>query len=199
MQRDYLDPEVATKPVSGEEVHRVLTATGKMLDLLRASDIPVIHVYTTRRLEEVRRGLDANPYGRALRLAAMTTGLVERGQPDRIEGSPQSQIPPELLDDRDLHIASKKSMDGFLGTELDLILRRAFEADTLIIAGINTDTCVYSTTFTAANLGYRPIVVSDCVASRRGTERHQMALELMADSIAWVMSLEEVRSKVSAT
>ena len=46
---------------------------------------------------------------------------------------------------------------------------------------------VYSTTFTAANLGYTPVVVSDCVASMRGEDSHEMALEFMALSFAWVM------------
>ena len=51
---------------------------------------------------------------------------------------------------------------------------------------------MYSTTFTAANLGYTPVVVSDCVASVRGEDSHEMTLELMALSFAWVMPGDEV-------
>jgi nicotinamidase-related amidase len=51
---------------------------------------------------------------------------------------------------------------------------------------------VYSTALTAANKGYWPIVVSDCVASMRGIDNHRMALELMSRSIAWVLTLSEL-------
>ncbi len=35
-----------------------------------------------------------------------------------------------------------------------------------------------------------PIVVAACAASMRGTDGHEMALELMARSIAWVLTIE---------
>ena len=197
MQRDYLDPEVATKPVPAAEADAVVGQTARLLSHLRACGVPIIHVYTTRRWAEVRRGFDANPYGHALRMAnepRSESGAA--GMPDRMEGSEQSEVPSALDHEGDIHIPSKKSMDGFLGTELDLVLRRAFDAKALVITGINTDTCVLATTFSAANRGYRPVVVSDCVASRRGGERHRMALELMADSIAWVMTAAELEVKL---
>ncbi len=65
-----------------------------------------------------------------------------------------------------------------------------------MITGINTDTCVYCTTFSTANRGYKPVVISDCVASMRGKDSHWMALELMSRSIAWVLSVEEFKEKV---
>jgi nicotinamidase-related amidase len=66
------------------------------------------------------------------------------------------------------------------------------------VTGINTDTCVYATTFAASNRGYQPVVISDCVASMRGLDHHWMALELMARSIAWVLTVEEFKAKVQA-
>ena len=49
----------------------------------------------------------------------------------------------------------------------------------------------------AGNRGYQPVVVSDCVASMRGPDQHWMALELMARSVAWVMTVEEVKAKLA--
>ena len=66
----------------------------------------------------------------------------------------------------------------------------------MILTGINTDTCVYATTFTTANLGYSPIVVADCVGSMRGKDSHVMALELMSRSIAWVLTLDEMLERI---
>lgn len=118
--------------------------------------------------------------------------------PDRLVGSPQAQVPASLVEPDDIHVTTKKSLDGFQGTDLEILLRRVFDAETVVLTGINTDTCVYSTAFSASNLGYQPIVVSDCVASMRGKDQHWMALELMSRSIAWVLSVEQFKDKVSA-
>jgi len=55
-----------------------------------------------------------------------------------------------------------------------------------------------STAFGASNRGYQTVVISDCVASMRGKDHHWMALELMARSIAWVLSVEELKAKLRA-
>ncbi len=97
-----------------------------------------------------------------------------------------------LVEPSDVHVTTKKSLDSFSGTDLEFLLLRTYKAKNVLLSGINTDTCVYSTTFTAANLGYTPVVLSDCVASMRGEDSHEMALELMARSIAWVMPSDQV-------
>ncbi len=112
-------------------------------------------------------------------------------RPDRVLGSPESEVPQSLVEPEDLHVTSKKSLDGFADTELGFLLERILGARYVLITGVNTDTCVYSTTFSAANRGYWPVVVSDCVASMRGVDSHQMALELMSRSIAWVLTADE--------
>ena len=98
----------------------------------------------------------------------------------------------------DAHVVTKKSLDGFLDTDLDFMLRRVYGAETVVLAGINTDTCVYATAFSASNRGYQTVVISDCVASMRGKDHHWMALELMSRSIAWVLTLEEFKDKLRA-
>ena len=71
-----------------------------------------------------------------------------------------------------------------------------YRADAVILCGINTDTCVYSTAFSTSNRGYKTVVVSDCVASMRGKDNHWMALRLMSRSIAWVLTVEELKEKL---
>jgi nicotinamidase-related amidase len=111
-------------------------------------------------------------------------------------GSPQAEVHPALLAESDVHVPTKKTLDSFLYSDLDLVLGRMFQPENLIIAGVNTDTCVYSTTFSAANRGYRPIVVRDCCASMRGVDRHEMALTLMSRSMAWVFDLDELLARI---
>ena len=84
-------------------------------------------------------------------------------------------------------------------SDLDGLLGRALKPETVVLTGINTDTCVYATTFGAAHRGYQPVVISDCVASMRGLDHHWMALELMSRSIAWVLTVDEFKAKVQTT
>src|SRR5207244_13112869 len=112
---------------------------------------------------------------------------------------PATQVPPSLVAPHDVHVTTKISLDGSLDTHLDILLRRVLRAETVVLTGINTDTCVYSTTFAASNRGYAPIVISDCVASMRGKDAHWMALELMSRSIAWVLSVDEFKQKVRSS
>lgn len=121
-----------------------------------------------------------------------------RTRPDRVDGTPQAELPAELVAPGDIHVTTKRVLDAFHGTDLDTMLGRVLEARTLIVAGINTDTCVYATVFAAGNRGYQPVVISDCVASMRGLDQHWMALELMSRSVAWVMTLDELQSKLDA-
>ncbi|MPZ52176.1 MAG: isochorismatase family protein [Acidimicrobiia bacterium] len=200
MQREYLDESVGQSVVVPSEAKRVLTASDEFLGLCRDVGIPVVHAYVVRRPEEAEVGFHSG--GLAYIAAGHKAGLSQaphrpvRNQPDRVVGSDASQVPETLTAPGDIHVTEKKGLDSFAHTDLDFLLRRILDVDTLLLSGINTDTCVYSTTFTAANLGYRPVVISDCVASMRGIDSHEMALELISRSIAWVLDLEQLRARL---
>jgi nicotinamidase-related amidase len=201
MQRDYLDLEVASSPVAPDEAERVLKHARDLLDFARAEGLPVVHVYVKRRKMESERGWEwagaTFRVSREHQLSQNPQAPVRR-IPDRREGSPQCEVPAILVAPEDVHVTTKKSLDGFLHTDLDFLLRRVYRAETVVVTGINTDTCVYSTSFSASNRGYQTVVISDCVASMRGKDHHWMALELMARSIAWVLTVEELKDKLRA-
>lgn len=202
MQREYLDEAVGQAVVEPAQAERVLASSKRMLDLCRSVGIPVVHAYVVRRPEEAAAGFHSG--GLAYIKTAQTIGASQaphrrvRSRMDRVEGSPESEVPQTLVDPRDIHVTSKKSLDSFLHTDLGFLLARILRSKFLLLSGINTDTCVLSTAFTAANLGFSPIIISDCVASMRGVDSHQMALELMSRSIAWVLTLDELADRVGA-
>jgi nicotinamidase-related amidase len=199
MQRDYLDMEIGSSPVAPDDAERVLKHARDLLDFARGEGLPVVHAYVVRRPIENERRV---PAGRTFQ-TALEHGLSQNAQkgprtiPDRQSGSPQAEVPAILVAPTDVHMTTKKSLDSYLDTDLDFLLRRVFQADAVVLCGINTDTCVYSTAFSTSNRGYKTVVVSDCVASMRGKENHWMALELMARSIAWVLTVEELKEKLS--
>lgn len=200
LQRDYIDPPVATRPVLESEAARVVAANQRLLERTRGLGIPTVHAYVTRRAVEIDRRLGFG--GLRYIVEGIEAGLSQNAQvgvqsvPDRIEGSVQSDVHPALVAEGDIMIPTKKTLDSYLYSDLDLVLGRMFKPDNVILTGVNTDTCVYSTAFSTANRGYRPIVVSDCCGSMRGIDRHEKALELMSRSIAWVVGLDELLEKL---
>lgn len=198
MQRDYLDTEIGAAPVSPDDAERVLKHARDLLDFARGEGLPVVHVYVNRRPVELEHGVTA---GETFQLSARHK-LTQNAQtgprriPDRREGSEQAEVPAILVAPGDVHVTTKKSLDSFLYTDLDFLLQRVYRAEAVVLGGINTDTCVYSTAFAASNRGYKTIVISDCVASMRGKDAHWMALELMSRSIAWVLTVEEFKAKL---
>lgn len=201
MQNEYLDMKVATSPVAPEESKRVISHAKRLLDFAREEGLPVIHAYVKRRPIEVERGFFVTGVmteaSRRARLSQNAQAEARKG-PDRVDGTPAAEIPAELVEAGDIHVTTKRSMDAFLGTDLDTLIARTFRAETVVLTGINTDTCVYSTAFSVQNRGYQPVVISDCVASMRGLDHHWMALELMSRSIAWVMTVDEFQAKLRA-
>ncbi len=57
-------------------------------------------------------------------------------------------------------LVSKSVNSGFIGTDLDLRLRR-MKAQSIITFGISTDMCVSTTVRMGANMGWRMILVAD--------------------------------------
>ena len=200
MQRDYLDLEIASSPVLESEAERVLRSTRDLLTFARGLGVPVVHAYSTRRPEEITGNLEFG--GVRYLLDSKADGLSQNPlagpKPvDRLMGSPNCEVHPDLVEPGDLHVPTKKTFDSYLYSDLDLVLGRLLRPRTVILVGINTDSCVYSTAFSTANRGYAPVVVRDCTASMRGIDRHEMALTLMSRSIAWVVTLEELKAKLT--
>jgi len=63
--------------------------------------------------------------------------------------------------------------------------------------GINTNTCVLNTAFSAFNLNYEVVVLSDCVASMYGEDLHIFGLQNVARCIGWVLSNEQLCAKLT--
>ena len=62
--------------------------------------------------------------------------------------------------------------------------------------GINTNTCVLNTAFTAFNFDYRVVVLSDCVASMYGDDLHALGLQNVARCLGWVITNEQFFRKI---
>jgi nicotinamidase-related amidase len=186
LHRGHLDMAVATMPTSPEVATRVIAANKRLFDWCRSVGIPVIHQMTSYRdAEEIR----ANPFWRtrAEDPAATRKNVLRHN----IMGGPGCTVMPQLLDPRDFVVNTKKRYDCFLGTDLDFLLR-SHGINTLLITGVNTNSCVLATT-TAANVrDYAVIVVEDCVDSMDGPELHAAGLACIRTAFGFVLSTDAI-------
>ena len=203
MHRGHLDPEVATMPATPEDSKRVIDAARDALSFAREHEIPIIHVKLTyRKIPGLgSEGMSA-PFWKAI---SSITNEENRLSPDRastvnehnIIGSPGTEIIPELFEPTDYVIDNKKRLDCFLGTDLDMLLRN-LETKSVCLMGINTNTCVLNTAFTAHNNNYRVVVLSECVASMYGDDLHELGLQNVQRCLGWVVDNETFKRKILA-
>jgi nicotinamidase-related amidase len=198
MHRGHLDPNEATMPVRPEISERVLASAGRFLRFAREAGIPVIHAILSWRPDEVNRW---NPRVDAGRLTmsrkAPTTRALAAGTPHNLLGSVQCKLMPEIgPEPGDRIVNSKKTLSIYYGTELDVLLNTFIHVDTIILMGINTNTCVQCAAFETANRAYHVVVLEDCVGSMYGEDMHTGALQNIARCLGWVLTTEEAMAKI---
>jgi biuret amidohydrolase len=187
MHHGHLDPEVATLPLPAERCGPVIDRTAQLFAALRQQGVAIVHVVTEYRGSEE---ISANPFWGAIERdpAKARQGMSRHN----IVGSRGTEIMPALLDKRDIVVGGKKRYSPFFGTGLDFVLRRRLGVDTLILAGINTTSCVLCCGFEATNRDYRVVIAADAVDSMDGEEMHRFALRLMSATIGWPLGNAEI-------
>jgi nicotinamidase-related amidase len=185
LHRGHLDPEVATMPLPADVAARVTKANAEFLRGARRAALPVVHVVTSyRSVEEIA----SNPWWAAVAGTDATRASVLRHQ---LPTSPGLELMPEVYDaEHDLVVGTKKRYDCFAATDLDHVLRSR-SIDTLLLTGVNTNSCVLATTVAANTRDYTAVVVSDCVDTM-DPALHEAALAVIRQAFGWVASAEEV-------
>lgn len=201
MHRGHLDPSIATLPASAEDCQRVINSARDALGFARGHGIPVIHVVLAfRRIPGLgNEGMSA-PFWAAMSEIKDKEDRLAPGRKSTIDdhniiGSPGTEIIPELVEESDYVIDNKKRLDCFMGTDLDMLLGN-LGVKNVCLMGINTNTCVLNTAFTAHNRNYRAVVLSDCVASMYGDDLHEFGLQIVKRCLGWVLSNDEFRDKI---
>jgi len=187
MHRGHLDPAVATLPLPAERCPGVIARARALFVSLRAIGVPIVHVVTVFR--DPQETL-ANPFWNAI--TEDTTKKRSGNKRHNVVGMPGTEIMPELVEASDYVVDTKKRYSPFLHTDLEFLLSRRLEADTVILAGINTTSCVLCASFEATNRDYRVVIAADACDSMDGEEAHGFALKLMANVTGWVMTNDEI-------
>jgi nicotinamidase-related amidase len=187
MHRGHLDLSVATMPVrTQEQSDRLVAAARDFCDWARSAAIPVVHLVTTYRdVHEIR----VNPYWRAR--ADDPNATRKHAMRHNLVGSAGCTVMRGLLHDGDWIVATKKRYDCFMGTDLDLLLR-SHGVNTLLLTGINTNSCVLSTSAAANARDYAVVVVEDLVDTMDAPPLHDAALLCIRTAFGNVLSRAEI-------
>lgn len=202
LHRGHLDPAVATLPLPPDAARRVIDANASFLSACRDLGIPVLHITTVYRSPEE---ILSNPFWRRKNDDPRATRRnIAR---HNLATSPGIEIIPELYAPEDIVLSPKKRYDGFHRTDLTFVLETR-DIDTLLITGVNTNSCVLTTAVRGCNLDYHVIVVEDCVDTMDGPELHEAALKVInaafgisapsSEVLAALRALREGASPVSA-
>lgn len=193
LHRGHLDPAVATMPLAPEQAARMVAANARFLRWARGVGIPVVHcVATYRDAAEIA----LNPAWRAR--AEDPRDPRRNVLAHNIRGMPGCEPMPDVLGPGDLIVDAKKRYDCFTGTDLDLTLK-ARGTDTVLISGVNTNSCVMATAAAACCHDYAVVVVSDCVDTMDGPELHAAALRVIGTAFGQVMTQEEAAAALAGT
>jgi biuret amidohydrolase len=196
--RGHLDPEIATMPVEADIARAVVDASARLLRATRAAGIPTFYLVMHNRLLGGESEYLRNPFWRAVENARekLTPELPSTIRGHNLVGSPQTEVMPELAPlETDYVVTSKHRLSSFIDTDLESALR-TLGIDTVILIGINTNTCVLCAVFEAFNRDLGVIVVSDCVHSMYGDDLHELGLENVARCLGWVLSTDELIERI---
>ena len=187
LHRGHLDMRVATMPATQEIADQVIAANRALFDWARTQSIPIVHLVTQYRDEE------------EIRLNAFWRTRAEDPHNPRknvfrhnIIGMPGGEIMPGLYDQTcDWVVDTKKRYNCFVATDLELLLR-SHGINTLIITGVNTNSCILSTVTAACSMDYAVIVPSDCVNTMDHPALHEAALLCIRTAFGFVMDSDAV-------
>lgn len=192
LHHGHLDPEIATLPVPADRAAAVLDHAETLVTRARDAGYRIVHVTTAyRNGEEIL----SNPKW------GSTDAEVGDSREDisrhNIEGSKGPEIMPQLRDEDDVFLLPKKRYSPFRNTDLEFVLE-THDVERLVIAGVNTNTCVQCTCFEATNRDYEVTVVEECVDSMDGERFHELGLLNIQQALGEVRSLDETLDLLGA-
>jgi nicotinamidase-related amidase len=184
MQNDYLHPDGKAHQEGRRELGPMVEIVPRQAALIaaaRAAAVPVIFVMQTTLLGGASNSdiwLEARSRARY------------SGHDMCLDGSWGQEIISELTPTADDHFVKKYRYSGFVGTNLNLMLR-ALGRRTVICAGTSTNVCVEATAWDAFHHDYYVVYAGDACASWDMT-LHDAALKSAANRYASVESVADI-------
>jgi biuret amidohydrolase len=184
LHRGHLDPSVATLPLDPAGARELLGRTLPILERYRALGVPIIHMVTRYRTPDE---IVSNPYWAIQSSRGGVRGAIAE---HNLEDGPGVELMPGVRSDGDIVIDTKQRYDCFLGTDLESVLR-AGGHDSILLFGVNTNSCVLATAIAASVRDWAVFVIEDGVDTMMDREFHRAALNIIGGSFGWLLDAEK--------
>jgi len=185
MENDFVAEGAPLDTPMGREI---IPKLQQLLAHARETGMRVIYTTHVHR----RDGSDMGLYGEIWPPIAMRAGLVD--------GEPGIDIYHEVAPAENEPVLKKHRYSGFVGTDLDIILRTQ-KIDTVAVTGVTTENCCHATARDAMFNGYRVAFISDATGTFDypdigfgeipAAEVHRVSLGILGVSTAHVMNVDE--------
>jgi nicotinamidase-related amidase len=179
LHRGHLDPAVATLPLPTETAAALIDRVVPLLEAYRSLSVPIIHLITAYRDQSE---ILSNPYWSFQ--AGLPNSPRNRIAFHNLAGGQGLALMPGVAEEGDLIIATKKRYDCFIGTDLEFVLRSGSH-DSLLLIGVNTNSCVIATAIAASVRDFAVFVVDEGVDTMMGRELHAAARSVIDASFGW--------------
>ncbi len=174
MQRFFLDADSPTFTCGGLAI---LPTVKRLIKAFRRADRPVIFTRHVHHPDDLDSGI---------------MGWWWEGK--CLEGSPESEIHPELAPLPNEKVVFKHRYSAFYNTDLETVLR-CLKVEDLVIAGVMTNMCCESTARDAYYRDYRVFIPADGTGTI-SEEMHLASLLNLAYGFALVTTSDEIVSRM---
>jgi len=172
-------------------IRRIIEPCGKIINAARTAGIRIIYLQMGCSPDLSDKGPPDSPSSVKSRVLSMMKEHPERKDKFYLYGTWGAEIIEELKPREGDIVVKKQKHDGFIGTNLDIILR-TLTAKYLFFVGIATNICVESTLRHAFSLDYFPILVSDAVSPMGSNITQDATILNVQSTFGWVTHTKDL-------
>ena len=176
-------------------IQRIIEPCRKVINAAHATGVRIIYLQMGCSQDLSDRGSPDAPSSVKSRVLSMMREHPEWNDKFYIYGTWGAEIIEELKPREGDIVVKKQKHDGFIGTNLDIILR-TLGAKYLFFVGAATNICVESTLRHAFSLDYFPILVSDAVSQMGSPITQEATILNVQSTFGWVTTSEKLLSAI---
>jgi ureidoacrylate peracid hydrolase len=172
---------------------KIITPCRKIVNAARKKGVKVIYLQMAYSAGLLAIGNPNSPVSYKSRGLAFIEKHPEMKDKIYIQGTWGVDIIEELKQQPDDIVIRKQKYDGFIGTDLDTVLKTG-NIKYLIFIGTATNICVETTLRHAFSLDYFPILVSDAVSQLGPAFTQEATIHNVRSTFGWVTTSQELLS-----
>jgi len=176
-------------------IQRIIEPCREIINAAHATGTRVIYLQMGCSADLSDKGPPDSPSSIKSRVLSMIKEHPEWKDKVYIYGTWGAEIIEELKPREGDIVVKKQKHDGFIGTNLDIILR-TLGAKYLVFTGVATNICVESTLRHAFSLDYFPILVSDAVSPMGSNITQDATILNVQSTFGWVTTSEKLLNAI---